>query len=193
MKAHRTDVVSFAFGLVFLGLSVWWLLARILGLTLPPVGWFLAGGLILIGLLGLVGALRSGRHADSGPVHQRPEATAASSYLETAPTGGAPTAPEADEWATDAVADWPVQAREDRPGGGEPHWSPTTPPGDPGDLATRELPAVEPAAGGGPGESAPVTRELPAVDGPEQPGGRGASAGPGADGATADRSERPPS
>ncbi|MCY9555768.1 hypothetical protein M5W98_29635, partial [Paenibacillus apiarius] len=61
MKAHRTDIVSFAFGLVFLGLSVWWLLARILGLSVPPVGWFLAGGLVLIGLLGLIGALRSGR------------------------------------------------------------------------------------------------------------------------------------
>ncbi|MGJ3228490.1 hypothetical protein ACQEUV_24515 [Micromonospora aurantiaca (nom. illeg.)] len=45
MKAHRTDIVSFAFGLVFLGLSVWWLLARILGLSVPrsagswPAGW----------------------------------------------------------------------------------------------------------------------------------------------------------
>ncbi|SBT51248.1 hypothetical protein GA0070621_3990 [Micromonospora narathiwatensis] len=65
MKAHRTDIVSFAFGLVFLALSVWWLLARILGLTLPPVGWFLAGALILVGLLSLVGALRSGRHSDA--------------------------------------------------------------------------------------------------------------------------------
>ena len=61
MKAHRTDLVSFAFGLVFLALSVWWLLAQLLGLALPPVGWFLAGALILIGVLGLVGALRSGR------------------------------------------------------------------------------------------------------------------------------------
>ncbi|MEH0937469.1 hypothetical protein V6U80_20140 [Micromonospora sp. CPCC 205543] len=64
MKPHRTDLVSLAFGLIFVGLSVWWLLARMLGLALPPVGWFLAGGLLLIGLLGLVGALRWGRHAD---------------------------------------------------------------------------------------------------------------------------------
>ncbi|MFY1596423.1 hypothetical protein [Micromonospora sp. WMMD737] len=61
MKAHRTDIVSFAFGLIFLGLAAWWLLAQLLGLALPPVGWFLAGALILIGLLGLLGALRSGR------------------------------------------------------------------------------------------------------------------------------------
>ncbi|WP_433529869.1 hypothetical protein ACQPYA_27070 [Micromonospora sp. CA-263727] len=62
MKAHRTDVVSFAFGLLFLALTAWWLLAQVLGLVLPPVGWFLAGGLILIGALGLIGALRSSRH-----------------------------------------------------------------------------------------------------------------------------------
>lgn len=67
MKAHRTDIVSFAFGLIFLGLAAWWLLAQLLGLALPAVGWFLAGALILIGLLGLVGALRSGRPADTAP------------------------------------------------------------------------------------------------------------------------------
>ncbi|MET8350977.1 hypothetical protein [Micromonospora sp. NPDC005206] len=70
MKAHRTDLVSFAFGLVFLGLSAWWLLAQLLGLALPPVGWFLAGALILIGVFGLVGALRSGRPAQPGPTAQ---------------------------------------------------------------------------------------------------------------------------
>ncbi|MEU4379578.1 hypothetical protein AB0F80_08600 [Micromonospora echinofusca] len=67
MKAHRTDIVSFAFGLIFLGLAAWWLLAQLLGLALPAVGWFLAGALILIGLLGLVGALRSGRPPDTAP------------------------------------------------------------------------------------------------------------------------------
>lgn len=74
MKAHRTDLVSFAFGLVFLALSAWWLLAQLLGLALPPVGWFLAGALILIGVFGLVGALRSGRPAQPEPA------------VETAPT-----------------------------------------------------------------------------------------------------------
>ncbi|MEV0809967.1 hypothetical protein [Micromonospora sp. NPDC050200] len=67
MRVHRTDLVSLAFGLLFLGLSVWWLLAQILGLALPPVGWFLAGALLVTGLLGLVGALRSGRHDRETP------------------------------------------------------------------------------------------------------------------------------
>ena len=85
MRVHRTDLVSFAFGLLFLALSAWWLLAQVLGLVLPPVGWFLAGGLILIGVLGLIGALRSSRHtgkpepADpAGPDPTRPEASGAS-------------------------------------------------------------------------------------------------------------------
>ena len=144
MKAHRTDIVSFAFGLAFLGLSAWWLLARILGLALPPVGWFLAGALILIGLLGLVGALRSGRHTESEPA----EATVAAPYETGTPTGATPAGEEADEWATDTVTDVPLAAREDRPSDGEPHWSPEVL----GEPATRELPAVDATAdrpGGG--------------------------------------------
>ncbi|WCN84847.1 hypothetical protein PCA76_28460 [Micromonospora sp. LH3U1] len=83
MKAHRTDLVSFAFGLVFLALSAWWLLAQLLGLALPPVGWFLASALILIGVFGLVGALRSGRPG-------RPEPTAEAGATEAAaPVSGA--------------------------------------------------------------------------------------------------------
>ncbi|SCE93326.1 hypothetical protein GA0070607_3379 [Micromonospora coriariae] len=84
MKAHRTDLVSFAFGLVFLGLSAWWLLAQLLGLALPPVGWFLAGALILIGVFGLVGALRSSR-----PVHAEPTAQDAVTTDSAVPVSGA--------------------------------------------------------------------------------------------------------
>ncbi|MET7805904.1 hypothetical protein [Micromonospora chersina] len=163
MKAHRTDVVSFAFGLAFLGLAAWWLLARILGLALPPVGWFLAGALILIGLLGLVGAMRSGRHPEPEPA----EATVSAPYEAATPAASTPAAEEADEWATDAVTDTPLAAREDRPLDEEPRWSSATP-GIPDEPVTRELPAVdeERAATAG-----PATRELPAVDqGSERPG-----------------------
>jgi hypothetical protein len=86
VKAHRTDLVSFAFGLVFLGLSAWWLLAQLLGLALPPVGWFLAGALILIGVFGLVGALRSSR-----PVQPEPTAPDAVTTGSAAPVSGAST------------------------------------------------------------------------------------------------------
>ncbi|GAB2924806.1 hypothetical protein GCM10027280_10010 [Micromonospora polyrhachis] len=67
MKPHRTDGVSLVFGLLFLGLVVWWLLAQIFDLALPPIGWFAAGGLILLGVLGLLGALRANRNPPPAP------------------------------------------------------------------------------------------------------------------------------
>lgn len=157
MKAHRTDLVSFSFGLVFLALSVWWLLARILGLAIPPVGWFLAGALIVVGVLGLVGALRSGRHAPAPP-----EAGATVSAPYEGGPGWAPpaAAPEADEWRIDAVADEPVGAVADRPvrgGTGEPRWSPAAPPTDPGPPTTGPDAWEQP-------EGAPPTREQTTVD-----------------------------
>ncbi|MEU1809926.1 hypothetical protein [Micromonospora aurantiaca (nom. illeg.)] len=119
MKAHRTDVVSFAFGLVFLGLSVWWLLARILGLSVPPVGWFLAGGLVLIGLLGLIGALRSGRPPEQPAPQPAPDVTVSAPY--GSPAAGPETPDSADEWVTGATT-------------------------DPAEPATRELPPLDPPA-----------------------------------------------
>lgn len=190
MKAHRTDVVSFAFGLAFLGLSAWWLLARILGLALPPVGWFLAGALILIGLLGLVGAMRSGRH----PEPEAAEATVSAPYEAGTPAASTPAAEEADEWTTDAVTDTPLVAREDRPFDEEPRWSPADEQTGTAGPSTRELPAVDdrddaagpvtrelPAVGEErAGTTGPATRELPAVDqGAERPGGGPRTGGDG--------------
>jgi hypothetical protein len=63
MKPHRTDGVSLTFALIFLAVAAWWLVAQTVDLALPAVGWFVAGGLILFGLLGLLGALRSARTA----------------------------------------------------------------------------------------------------------------------------------
>ncbi|GAA3759583.1 hypothetical protein GCM10022379_29420 [Micromonospora maritima] len=151
MKAHRTDVVSFAFGLVFLGLALWWLLARILGLAVPPVGWFLAGGLVLIGLLGLVGALRSGRGPDRSDQSDQsggsdrpsptgePETTVAAPYRDGTPAGGRAVSEEADEWPTGATTDVPTPASEDRPVALEPESS---------EPATRELPPLDPGDDG---------------------------------------------
>ncbi|MEV0000876.1 hypothetical protein AB0H28_01135 [Micromonospora sp. NPDC050980] len=152
MRAHRTDIVSFAFGLVFLGLALWWLLARILGLAVPPVGWFLAGGLVVIGLLGLVGALSSVRRQGQAGQPGQPEATVAAPWRDGSPRGAVAAPTGADEWPVAAVEDVPVPAREDPPADGEPRWSPAGDPSvrEPGDFSaqvTRELPPLDPEAG----------------------------------------------
>lgn len=76
MKAHRTDGVSLTFALIFLALAAWWLLAQLLNLALPAVGWIVALALILVGGLGLIGALRASRSSAkvTGPVE--PDAAA---------------------------------------------------------------------------------------------------------------------
>ena len=61
MKPHRTDGVSLSFGLIFLILAIWWAVSRVVTLHLPAVGWVVAGGLIMFGVIGLLGAIRSGR------------------------------------------------------------------------------------------------------------------------------------
>lgn len=70
MKSHRTDGVSLTFGVIFLVIVAWYLTAGAVRLNLPQVGWFVAGGLILLGLVGLIGALRGGRR--SSPAEPEP-------------------------------------------------------------------------------------------------------------------------
>jgi hypothetical protein len=71
MKAHRTDGVSLTFAVLFLAFVASWITSRLVHVGLPTVGWFVAGALILFGLLGLLNALRSGRSGtgerDPGP------------------------------------------------------------------------------------------------------------------------------
>ncbi len=59
MKSHRTDGLSLAFGLIFLAAVGWWFFGRTVDIALPQLGWFVAGALIVFGVLGLFGALRS--------------------------------------------------------------------------------------------------------------------------------------
>ncbi|WTD65365.1 hypothetical protein OG811_06490 [Micromonospora sp. NBC_01638] len=128
MKAHRTDLVSFAFGLVFLALSAWWLLAQLLGLALPPVGWFLASALILIGVFGLVGALRSGRPGQPEPAAGA-GATEAAAPVSGASVSGA-SAPDSGAAAPTSGATLPVWEAErftrDAPLPGPTPQTPTT-------------------------------------------------------------------
>jgi hypothetical protein len=58
MNLHRTDKLSLVFGLFFLTITVIWLLVGQLDVDLPTAGWFIAGGLIVFGVLGLVGSMR---------------------------------------------------------------------------------------------------------------------------------------
>jgi hypothetical protein len=70
MKPHRTDGVSLSFGVIFLLVALWWAISRVVSIHLPAVSWLLAGALILFGVIGLLGAIRSGRRpSDPEPVH----------------------------------------------------------------------------------------------------------------------------
>lgn len=134
MKAHRTDLLSFAFGLVFLALSAWWLLAQLLGLALPPVGWFLAGALILIGVFGLVGALRSGR---SGGPEPNGSAGPAATPATVAPEPVAPWTAAAEPGAAEPGASWTAVAE---PGAS---WTAAAEPGASSWTAAAEPPTAE--------------------------------------------------
>ncbi len=60
MKKHSTDIVSLAFGLIFLSVAGWWLAGRFLDLRIdvPHLGWIAAATLIGLGLLGVWASLR---------------------------------------------------------------------------------------------------------------------------------------
>jgi hypothetical protein len=63
MKRHRTDGVSLVFGVVFLLVAVGRLLSPTVHIGLGTLAWAIAVALLLIGGLGLLGALR-GRDTD---------------------------------------------------------------------------------------------------------------------------------
>lgn len=92
MKSHRTDRVSLTFGLIFLAIVGWWVVAQMVDLALPAVGWFLAGALILLGVLGLFGALRSSRTSGQPGTPPAEPATEPVTAPPTEPVTGPPTA-----------------------------------------------------------------------------------------------------
>lgn len=63
MRPHHTDSGSLIFGLLFLGVAGWWLLAQVadFAIGLDALGWLVAAALVVVGVLGVLGALRTGR------------------------------------------------------------------------------------------------------------------------------------
>ena len=68
MRPHRTDGISLSFGVIFLMVALWWAISQVVHLRLPALGWLVAGALILFGVIGLLGAIRSGRRNEPEPV-----------------------------------------------------------------------------------------------------------------------------
>ncbi|GAA1409471.1 hypothetical protein ACFQZ4_21000 [Catellatospora coxensis] len=73
MKNHRTDSVSLFFGLVFLLVAGAFLAREVIDVELPSLGWFIAGGLIILGVLAVLGALSPRRAAEPAPVEAAPD------------------------------------------------------------------------------------------------------------------------
>ena len=68
MKKHSTDGVSLVFGVIFLVIAAWWSLSRLVNVdvNIPNIGWFLALGLIVVGLFGVVASLRGRSESNNG-------------------------------------------------------------------------------------------------------------------------------
>jgi hypothetical protein len=63
MKRHDIDVVSLVFGLIFVAVAAWYFVTKYLAvrINLPEGGWFVAGALIILGILGVAASLRQHR------------------------------------------------------------------------------------------------------------------------------------
>jgi membrane protease YdiL (CAAX protease family) len=72
MKAHRTDTLSLVFGLLFIVVAGGFLAESYFDLELPEVGWFIAAGVIFIGVVTAAGALLPDRQPKPAPVLSAP-------------------------------------------------------------------------------------------------------------------------
>ncbi len=96
MKRHSTDLVSLTFGIIFAVVAGWWLVGRYvldLNIRVPNLGLFVAAGLILLGLLGVVGSFRRERRIQPAEAHPSTAAATAGPVLGSTdmPTVGDPS------------------------------------------------------------------------------------------------------
>jgi hypothetical protein len=61
MKRHAADAVALTAGCAFLVIVAVWAVAKAVTIDLPNKGWFAAGLLVLLGIVGLAAALRPNR------------------------------------------------------------------------------------------------------------------------------------
>lgn len=85
MKRHSLDVLSLVFGLIFLLVSVSWIVRRSVEVDLPGPGWYIAGALIIAGLFGIVSTLRGSRSSKTPQPEQLPPYQPVDSTQEFAP------------------------------------------------------------------------------------------------------------
>jgi membrane protease YdiL (CAAX protease family) len=87
MKAHRTDTLSLVFGLIFVVVAGGFLAESYFDLELPEVGWFIAAGVIFVGVVTAAGALIPDRSPAPGSPGQ--ESVVASSQDTDSPAAPA--------------------------------------------------------------------------------------------------------
>ena len=73
MKAHRTDPLSLAFGMLFLLMSLAFIADRWLDVNLPDMGIFVAAGVALLGLVIAVTALFPTRKPRADGAQETPQ------------------------------------------------------------------------------------------------------------------------
>lgn len=58
MNRHETDLISLVAGVAFIGIAGLRFVFRSISFDLPSFGWYVAGGLIAFGIVGIVSSLR---------------------------------------------------------------------------------------------------------------------------------------
>jgi hypothetical protein len=61
MNRHEADAVSIGFGTVYLVFVGWWLVLRLIDVSLPSFGWVAGAALVAAGLAGVYAVLRKER------------------------------------------------------------------------------------------------------------------------------------